>query len=131
MDELFGNEHCTKVIVAEDDWLCAKAMEELLEIKGFTAEVVNNGVDVVKLFEKSEIGEYHVILLDCNMPVMNGYEAASAIRKLDRSDAEEVKLIICTGDAYESQIDKVKMAGANDCLVKPIDVDILVKKINE
>ena len=90
-----------------------------------------NGQEAVEIFRKSEPGEFDVILMDIMMPVMNGYEAAKMIRSLDREDAKTIPIIAMTANAFTEDRLKAKEAGMNEHIVKPVDVDLLIKVIHK
>ena len=81
------------------------------------------------LFEKSEEGAYDIILMDMQMPVMDGCTAASEIRKLDRPDAKTVIIFACTANTFQEDREKAINSGMNDFLTKPIDVKVLLDKL--
>ena len=88
-----------------------------------------DGQEAVELFRNSEPGEFDVILMDIMMPVMNGYEAAKMIRSLDREDAKTIPIIAMTANAFMEDRLKAKEAGMNEHIVKPLDVELLIKVI--
>ena len=90
-----------------------------------------NGQEAVELFRKSEPGEFDAILMDIMMPVMNGYEAAKKIRSLDREDAKTIPIIAMTANAFTEDRLKAKEAGMNEHIVKPLDVELLIKVIHK
>ena len=85
----------------------------------------------LRLFEKSRPGGFDVILMDIMMPVMNGYEAAKIIRSLDRKDAKVVPIIAMTANAFAEDRIRVKEAGMNEHVAKPVDVELLIKVIHK
>ena len=90
-----------------------------------------DGQEAVELFRNSEPGEFDVILMDIMMPVMNGYEATKMIRSLDREDAKEIPIIAMTANAFTEDRIRVKEAGMNEHIAKPVDAKSLVKVIHE
>ena len=90
-----------------------------------------NGQEAVELFRKSEPGEFDVILMDIMMPVMNGYEATKMIRSLDREDAKTIPIIAMTANAFAEDRIRVKEAGMNEHVAKPVDVELLIKVIHK
>ena len=90
-----------------------------------------DGQEAVELFRNSEPGEFDVILMDIMMPVMNGYKATKMIRSLDRADAKEIPIIAMTANAFAEDRIRVKEAGMNEHIAKPVDAKSLVKVIHE
>ena len=83
------------------------------------------------MFENSTEGDYAAILMDINMPVMDGLEAAKAIRALDRADAKKIPIIALTGNAFDEDINRSVEAGMNAHLIKPVDSEQLVRILEE
>ena len=81
-----------------------------------------DGTKAVRLFKESSSGDFNVILMDIQMPKMNGYEAAKAIRRLHRTDAETVLIFACTAGSFKEEKDLAFTSGMNDFLAKPIDM---------
>ncbi|MDR1689688.1 MAG: transporter substrate-binding domain-containing protein [Clostridiales bacterium] len=120
-----------RLLLAEDVEVNRFLMTELLspcEIE--TTEAVN-GEEAVSIFEKSPEGYFHLILMDIQMPVMDGYEATKAIRNLKRADAEKIPIVAMTANAYKEDIEAAKDAGMNSHLAKPIDTDKLFNTLTE
>jgi CheY-like chemotaxis protein len=90
-----------------------------------------NGEKAASLFEMSYVGEYAAILMDIQMPVMNGYEAAEKIRHMDRDDAGTIPMIAMTADAFTEALEHSRQAGMNDYIVKPIDIVRLRNTLNK
>ncbi|MCM1305596.1 MAG: response regulator, partial [Butyrivibrio sp.] len=93
--------------------------------------LAQNGQEALDLFEQSGIGEFDIILMDMQMPVMDGCTAASSIRKLDRADAGTVVIYACTANMFQEDREQALASGMNDFLTKPIDVDVLLKKLRK
>ena len=91
---------------------------------------MRNGREVLETFGASKIGEYDIILMDMKMPVMDGCEAAREIRKMDRADAKTVMIYACTANTFQEDRNQALESGMNDFLTKPIDVGVLIKKMN-
>ncbi|MCM1272597.1 MAG: ATP-binding protein [Clostridium sp.] len=121
-----GNLH---ILIAEDNELNAEILTGILEGVNAKAEIAQNGQEAVDKFSASGVGEYDVILMDVQMPVMNGYEAAQAIRKLNRDDAKSVIIFACTANTFREDVDRAIESGMNDFLGKPIDVNELMRKL--
>ena len=118
-----------KILVAEDGELNAEVLMEILAMEGFEAVLARNGKEAVELFQSSAVGEFGVILMDMKMPVMDGCAASSEIRKLDRADAKSVPIYACTANSFQEDRERALQAGMNDFLTKPIDIDVLLKKL--
>lgn len=115
-------------LAAEDNEINAEILTEILEIEGATCEIAVNGRLAVERFSHAAKGEFDAILMDVQMPVMNGYEATRAIRALDRSDAGQIPIIAMTADAFAEDQKAALDAGMNAHVAKPLDV-ALVKKV--
>ncbi len=111
-----------RVLLAEDNDLNWEIAEELLSAEGLELEWAENGQICVEKFQGKEPGYYDAILMDLRMPVMTGYEATEAIRKLERPDAKDIPIIAMTADAFAEDIQKCLAAGMNAHVAKPIDV---------
>ncbi|MCM1186265.1 MAG: ATP-binding protein [Lachnoclostridium sp.] len=120
-----------KILVAEDVELNAEVLLEILKMNGFETVLAQNGQEALEAFERSEIGEFDIILMDMQMPVMDGCTAAGLIRKLDRADAESVIIYACTANMFQEDREQALSSGMNDFLTKPIDVDVLLKKLRK
>ena len=114
-----------RVLLVEDNDLNREIAREVLELAGLTVEEAENGQIAVERFSASEAGYYSLILMDIQMPVMNGYDAASAIRALKRPDALRVPILAMTANAFVEDIQAAKAAGMNEHLAKPIDFEAL------
>ena len=120
-----------RVLVAEDNELNWEIAEALLSSIGFELEHAENGKICVDMFNNSELGYYDAILMDLRMPVMTGYEATDAIRKLERKDASEIPIIAMTADAFSDDKKKCLDAGMNAHIAKPIDVHDVAKVLSK
>lgn len=118
-----------KILVAEDVELNAEILLEILALEGFETAHAWDGREALKMFEESGTGEFRIILMDMEMPVMGGCEAAKAIRKLDRADAGSVLIYACTANTFQEDRDMALESGMDDFLTKPIDVKVLIKKM--
>ena len=118
-----------KILVAEDVELNAEVLLEILAMEGFETAHAENGEEALKLFRESEIGEFDIILMDMQMPVMDGCTASKEIRKLDRADAQSVLIYACTANTFQEDRDMAIESGMNDFLTKPIDIKVLLKKM--
>ena len=119
------------ILLAEDNELNMEIAEFVLQNVGADVTKAWNGQEAVELFRKSEPGGFDAILMDIMMPVMNGYEATKMIRSLDREDAKTIPIIAMTANAFTEDRLKAKEAGMNEHIVKPVDVDLLIKVIHK
>ncbi len=119
------------LLVAEDNEINAEILSELLSVEGATCEILENGRLAVDRFEKAAEGEFDAILMDVQMPVMNGYDAAKAIRALKRRDATEIPIIAMTANAFAEDVRDALDAGMNVHIAKPIDMELLRKAMNQ
>ena len=110
-----------RILLAEDNDLNWEIAEDLLSEAGFELERAENGKICVEKFEQSQEGFYDAVLMDIRMPVMNGYEAAEAIRAVGRRDAD-IPIIAMTADAFSEDIKKCLDCGMNAHISKPIDI---------
>ncbi len=120
-----------RVLLVEDNDLNREIAREVLEMAGLTVEEAENGQIAVDKFSATEVGYYSLILMDIQMPVMNGYDAAAAIRALDREDAGKIPVIAMTANAFVEDIQAAKTAGMNEHLAKPIDFQALNLVLNK
>ena len=118
-DDLSG----ISILLAEDNEINAEIAIALLESKGAEVTSVPDGGDAVKAFRQAAPGTYQVILMDIQMPNMNGIEATKAIRALERPDAKEILIFAMTANAFKEQQDEMLEAGMNECLYKPMDME--------
>ena len=118
-------------LAAEDNDINAEILIEILSIEGAACEVVENGRMVVERFASAAKGEFDAILMDVQMPVMNGYDATRAIRALPREDAVTIPIIAMTANAFAEDEKEALEAGMNIHLAKPIDVDALFETLDE
>ena len=116
-----------KLLLAEDNELNREIAVELLETHGLLIDTAENGSIAVNKFEASAPGEYAGILMDIQMPVMDGYKATKMIRSLEREDAHTIPILALTANAFASDIGKAHSAGMNDHIAKPIDIEILME----
>lgn len=124
---LFGK----KVLLAEDNDINREIVEELLRMHHIMVDSVENGLLAKETYEASLPGEYCAILMDIQMPVMNGYDATTAIRGLDRSDAQTIPIIALTANAFTSDAAKARSIGMNDHLAKPIEIERLLEVLHK
>ncbi|MCM1202100.1 MAG: ATP-binding protein [Bacteroides fragilis] len=118
-------------LVAEDNEINSEILCEILNIEGATCEVVENGRLAIEYFKQSSPGKFDAILMDVQMPVMNGYDATRAIRSLEREDAKEIPIIAMTANAFTEDIRDALESGMNAHIAKPIDMAVLNKTISQ
>lgn len=118
-------------LAAEDNEINAEILIEVLKMEGATCEVAENGRLAVERFEKAKEGEFDAILMDVQMPVMNGYEAARAIRSLEKKEAGQIPIIAMTANAFAEDEKEALEAGMNAHVAKPLDVEVLRKVIGK
>lgn len=116
-------------LVAEDNEINSEILQELLDVEGASCQVAENGRVALEIFESSPAGTFDAVLMDVQMPVMNGYEATQAIRSLERADAETIPIIAMTANAFAEDVKEAKEAGMNDHIAKPINMDIVKKTL--
>ena len=112
-------------LAAEDNEINAEILREILAIENAACEIVENGQLAVERFAASAEGEFDAILMDVQMPVMNGYEATKAIRAMSRQDAGEIPIIAMTANAFAEDEKEALRAGMNVHLAKPVNVELL------
>ena len=120
-----------KILLAEDAEFNAEFLIELLRDEGFDVVHAENGQTTLETFRESAVGEFDIILMDMQMPVMDGCEAAAAIRKLDRPDAKTVTIFACTANTFKEDMDRAIRSGMDDFLTKPIDIRAFLEKMNK
>jgi CheY-like chemotaxis protein len=114
-----------RVLLVEDNELNIEIAKEILETTGISVEYVTNGSDAVDKVATVPDGYYDLILMDIQMPVMNGYEATRAIRASDREYTKAVPIIAMTANAFAEDVHMAKGAGMNAHIAKPLDLEVL------
>ena len=118
-----------RFLCAEDNELNAEILTELLKIEGAECTICENGAELLKAFKQSAPGEYDMILMDVQMPVMNGYEATKAIRTSSHELAKTIPVIAMTANAFSEDIQHSLAAGMNAHVSKPVEMRVLEKTI--
>ena len=118
-----------RFLCAEDNELNAEILIELLKIEGAECTICENGEEILEAFEQSAPGDYDMILMDVQMPVMNGYEATKAIRKSSHKLAKTIPIIAMTANAFSEDIQHSLAAGMNAHVSKPVEMKVLEKTI--
>ena len=116
-----------RILLVEDIDINREIAEEIIGETGATVESAENGQEALEKFEKTDENYYDMIFMDIQMPIMNGYEATEAIRKLPRKDAVEIPIIAMTANAFTEDIQRSKNAGMNEHITKPLDIEQLMK----
>ena len=118
-----------RFLCAEDNEINAEILTELLKIEGAECTICENGEEILKVFEQSAPGDYDMILMDVQMPVMNGYEATKAIRRSSHELAKKIPIIAMTANAFSEDIQHSLAAGMNAHVSKPVEMRVLEKTI--
>ena len=116
-----------RVLLAEDNELNAEIATEILKMTGLTVERVTDGIEAVDRMAECEDGFYDMIFMDIQMPRMNGYDAARAIRAMDRNYCRQIPIIAMTANAFAEDIHAAKTVGMNEHIAKPLDLNTLAK----
>ena len=119
------------MLLAEDNAINTEVAVMLLENKGFFVETAENGLRAMELYSKSPEGYYDAILMDIRMPLMDGLTAAVSIRHLSNSDAAYIPIIAMTANAFDEDTKKSIESGMNGHLAKPVDIQELLRAIQE
>lgn len=121
----------TRILLTEDNDLNAEIATELLQEEGCTVDRAKDGVECVDMLEKAANGTYQLILMDIQMPVMNGYDAARKIRRLDDPQKANIPIIAMTANAFTEDKQAALDAGMNDHIAKPINMNVLVPTLRK
>ena len=121
--------HGLNLMLVEDNELNAEILMELLKLEGAECTICENGKRILEAFEQSVPGEYDMILMDVQMPVMNGYEATEAIRRSSHEQAKTIPIIAMTANAFSEDMQHSLAAGMNAHISKPVDMKLLKKTI--
>ncbi len=130
-EEDAGDLRGMRFLAAEDNEINAEILEELLAVEGAACQVEANGRLALERFQRAAAGEFDAILLDVQMPVMNGHEAARAIRALDREDAKSIPIIAMTANAFAEDEKAALAAGMDAHVPKPLNMDLLKRVIRQ
>ena len=121
----------TRILLTEDNDLNAEIATELLQEEGCTVDRAKDGVECVDMLEKAANGTYQLILMDIQMPVMNGYDAAKKIRRMDDPQKANIPIIAMTANAFTEDRQAALDAGMNDYIAKPINMNVLVPTLRK
>ena len=119
-----------RILLVEDNELNREIAEELIGVTGASVESAEDGVQAVEMFKESAEGYYDLILMDVQMPHMDGYEATRCIRALGRSDAQKVPIFAMTANAFAADVQKSREAGMNAHISKPLNIRAVYKQMN-
>ena len=114
------------ILLVEDNELNSEIAVELLNEYGFLVDTAENGAEAVEKVKNSKPGNYDLVLMDVQMPVMNGYDATLAIRKMKDTKKARIPIITMTANAFAEDAQKVLSVGMNAHVAKPVDMNILV-----
>ena len=117
-----------KVLIAEDSSVIQNLTRKILQMQNFDIHVAKNGEQVLQMLAKED---FDIILMDINMPVMDGMECARSIRDLDDTKKSGIPIIAITGNAKNFSMEDFRSAGINDFIPKPLNFDELVTKVNQ
>ena len=112
--------------MAEDNTINAEILCELLKLCGAETLLAADGMQAVQIFRDAKPNVFDAILMDIQMPEMNGYDAARAVRSMDRADAEEIPIVAMTANAFAEDVERSREAGMNAHVAKPIDLEVLM-----
>lgn len=118
-----------RILLVEDNEINQEIAADILTMSGAAVDTACNGREGVEAFAGSEPGYYDLILMDIQMPVMNGYEAARYIRSMERPDAETIPIFAMTADAFAEDIEEAEHSGMNGHLAKPLDIPAMMREI--
>lgn len=118
-----------RILLTEDNDLNAEIATELLTEEGLEVERASDGVECIEMLEKSPDGYYDLILMDVQMPIMNGYDTAAKIRRMDNRRKADIPIIAMTANAFSEDRERALRAGMNDHIAKPIDMNVVVPAI--
>ncbi len=120
-----------RILLTEDNELNQEIAVAILEGAGFSTEIAENGQMAVEMLSRSEPGYYQLVLMDVQMPVMNGYEATRAIRKLENRELASIPILAMTANAFEEDKQEALNSGMNGHIAKPINIEVLMKELGK
>ena len=120
-----------RVLLAEDNEINSEIASEMLREVGISTEVVTNGEECVNALLSHSAGYYDLVLMDVQMPVMDGYEATRTIRRFQDKDKRMIPVIAMTANVFEEDKEKAYKSGMNGHLSKPIDMTLLISTLNK
>ncbi len=123
--------HTGRILLVEDNELNQEIAEAILLEAGFTVEIAENGQIAVDMLKDSEPGYYRLVLMDIQMPVLNGFKAAKAIRQLENRQLANIPILAMTANAFEEDKQEALRCGMNGHIAKPIDMDMLFETLDK
>lgn len=120
-----------RVLLVEDIEMNREIAQVILEESGFIVETAPDGTDAVAMVENSEENYYDAVLMDVQMPIMDGYEATRTIRRLNRNDVKEMPIIAMTANALEEDKEAALKNGMNAHIAKPLDMDVFMEVLEK
>ena len=120
-----------RILLVEDNELNREIAEEILEETGFVVETAPDGTDAVDMMKKAEENYYDAILMDVQMPIMDGYEATRTIRAMQRKDVKDLPIIAMTANAMDEDKEAALKNGMSAHIAKPIDVDVFISVLGQ
>jgi len=120
-----------RVLLAEDIKINRIIFQKMLEKAGILLETAENGAEAAEMVRDSPPAYYELVFMDLQMPVMDGFETAQAIRDSDREDLRRIPIIAVTANAFQEDVSKAKEAGMNDLLMKPVDLDGILAELDQ
>ncbi len=120
-----------RILLTEDNELNQEIAEAILGDAGFTTDVAENGQVAVEMLSSSQPGYYQLVLMDVQMPVMNGYEATRAIRRLENRKLADIPILAMTANAFEEDKQEALRSGMNGHIAKPINIELLMKELDQ
>ena len=119
------------ILLAENVLINAEIMKQVILMREAEIDHAENGKIVLEMFERSPVGHYDAILMDVRMPIMDGLEAAAAIRELDRPDAKAIPIIALTANAFDEDVQRSLQVGMDAHLTKPVEAERLYQTLEE
>lgn len=119
-----------RILLVEDNELNREIAVEILSTTGVTVDTAGNGLEAVEIISKAPLDFYNLVLMDIQMPVMDGYEATQKIRLLPNLNMTRLPIVAMTANAFSEDIENAVRAGMNNHLSKPIDIKALMKILN-
>ena len=123
--------HTGRILLAEDNELNQEIAAAILGDAGFCTEIAGNGQIAVEMLKKSKPGYYQLVLMDVQMPEMDGYQATRTIRKLENKELASIPILAMTANAFEEDKQEALKCGMNGHLAKPIDIEVLFETLNK
>ena len=120
-----------RILLAEDNELNQEIAMAILEEEGFSIDVADNGQIALEMLKNSQPGHYQLILMDVQMPVMDGYQATQAIRRLADPGLASIPILAMTANAFEEDKQNALRSGMNGHIAKPIDIAVLLKTLSD